>query len=93
MVEGNGGNLRTGLPWQSVHDGTDYAHDPLRLTVCIAAPTDAIDEILARHTDVRDLFENKWLHMLAINDEPGTVLRYVGNGTWESETPMAKIAA
>jgi len=93
VVEGNGGNLRTGLPWQSVHDGTDYAHDPLRLTVCIAAPTDAIDEILARHTDVRDLFENKWLHMLAINDEPGTVLRYVGNGTWESETPMAKIAA
>ncbi|MFO8126998.1 YbcC family protein, partial [Yoonia sp.] len=28
VVEGNGGVLRGGLPWQSVFDGTGYAHDP-----------------------------------------------------------------
>jgi uncharacterized protein YbcC (UPF0753/DUF2309 family) len=28
-----------GLPWQSVHDGEGYAHDPLRLSVCIEAPS------------------------------------------------------
>jgi uncharacterized protein YbcC (UPF0753/DUF2309 family) len=26
VVEGNGGLLRVGLPWQSVHDGERYAH-------------------------------------------------------------------
>jgi uncharacterized protein YbcC (UPF0753/DUF2309 family) len=32
VVEGNGGNLRAGLAWQSVHDGSDFIHEPLRLT-------------------------------------------------------------
>ena len=30
VVEGNGGLLRGGLPWQSVHDGERYVHEPLR---------------------------------------------------------------
>jgi uncharacterized protein YbcC (UPF0753/DUF2309 family) len=38
VVEGNGGLMRVGLPWQSVHDGEQYAHEPLRLSVCIEAP-------------------------------------------------------
>ncbi|RQW82651.1 MAG: DUF2309 domain-containing protein, partial [Methylococcus sp.] len=33
VLEGNGGDLRVGLPWQSVHDGQDYRHAPRRLTV------------------------------------------------------------
>ena len=37
VVEGNGGLLRAGLPWQSVHDGKAYAHEPLRLSVCARA--------------------------------------------------------
>jgi uncharacterized protein YbcC (UPF0753/DUF2309 family) len=32
VVEGNGGLLRAGLPWQSVHDGAALAHEPLRLS-------------------------------------------------------------
>jgi len=35
VLEGNGGDLRVGLPWQSVHDGEKYVHEPLRLTVLI----------------------------------------------------------
>ncbi|WP_035189501.1 putative inorganic carbon transporter subunit DabA, partial [Acidiphilium sp. JA12-A1] len=57
VVEGNGGLLRVGLPWQSVHDGERYAHDPLRLSVCIEAPRE-MSEILGRHADVRALFDN-----------------------------------
>lgn len=58
VVEGNGG---AGLPWQSVHDGERYAHEPLRLSVCVEAPREAMAEILGRHNDVRALFDNGWL--------------------------------
>jgi uncharacterized protein YbcC (UPF0753/DUF2309 family) len=81
VVEGNGGTLRTGLPWQSVHDGERLAHEPLRLTVCIAAPRQAIDAILERHGKVGALFVRRWLHLLALDDR-GAVWRFVTPGTW-----------
>ena len=57
VVEGNGGVLRAGLPWQSVHDGERYVHEPLRLSVCIEAPQEAMTEILRKHAGVRALFD------------------------------------
>jgi uncharacterized protein YbcC (UPF0753/DUF2309 family) len=44
VIEGNGGVLRGGLPWQSVHDGETFMHDPLRLSVAVEAPREAISE-------------------------------------------------
>ncbi len=35
VLEGNGGDLRVGLPWQSVHDGAKLIRDPIRLNVVI----------------------------------------------------------
>ena len=69
VVEGNGGPLRAGLPWQSVHDGEDYAHEPLRLSVCIEAPRQAMSDVLSRHVNVRALFDNGWLHLSALDDQ------------------------
>ena len=66
VVQGNGGLLRPGLPWQTVHDGERRAHDPLRLSVLIEAPPTAITAILARHPEVRSLFDNGWLHLFAL---------------------------
>jgi len=82
VVEGNGGALRTGLPWQSVHDGTRYAHDPLRLSVYVEAPRDAITEILARHAGVQALFDNRWLHLFAIDGDGCQGRRYSGELNW-----------
>jgi uncharacterized protein YbcC (UPF0753/DUF2309 family) len=39
--QGNGGDLQTGLPLQSIHDGTRWMHDPLRLNVFIEAERSA----------------------------------------------------
>lgn len=89
VVEGNGGALRTGLPWQSVHDGTGYAHDPLRLTVCVEAPRAAISDILARHDGVRALFDNRWLHLFALDDHGHLAWRYAGNLEWTAEPTTA----
>ena len=73
VFEGNGGDLRIGLPLQSVHDGRQWMHQPLRLSVFIAAPEQAIVDIYRRHPVVRELVDNQWLYLFRISDEPGSV--------------------
>jgi hypothetical protein len=82
VVEGNGGLLRAGLPWQSVHDGERCVHEPLRLSVCIEAPRDAMTDILRRHDDVRALFDNRWLHLFALDETGRMAWRYDGSLQW-----------
>ena len=82
VLEGNGGVMRGGLPWQSVHDGEAFIHEPLRLSVCIEAPREAMTDILKRHPGVRDLFDNKWLHLFAMDEAGGLAWRYDGNLGW-----------
>jgi uncharacterized protein YbcC (UPF0753/DUF2309 family) len=82
VVEGNGGLLRSGLPWQSVHDGDGYAHEPLRLSVCIEAPCEAMTDVLGRHDAVRALFDNGWLHLIALDEEGRMAWRYARDLQW-----------
>jgi uncharacterized protein YbcC (UPF0753/DUF2309 family) len=86
LVEGNGGVLRTGLAWQSVHDGTRFMHEPLRLSVCIEAPREAIGDVLDRHAGVRTLFDNRWLHLFALDEAGRMAWRYAGGLTWDRAT-------
>ena len=87
VLEGNGGLLRSGLPWQSVNDGHELVHDPVRLTVAIEAPREAISAVLAKHDEVRALFDNGWLHLFAMDDAGQLAWRYVGDAMWESASP------
>ncbi|WP_371298452.1 YbcC family protein [Azospirillum sp. TSH100] len=82
VVEGNGGLLRVGLPWQSVHDGERYMHEPLRLSVVVEAPQEAINDVLARHPDLRALFDNGWLHLFRLNEQGRIASRYVQSLQW-----------
>ncbi|MEI6642684.1 MAG: DUF2309 domain-containing protein [Novosphingobium sp.] len=84
VIEGNGGPLRAGLPWQSVHDGHGLMHEPLRLSVCIEAPREAMSAVLEKHPGVRALFDNRWLHLFALDDEGRMAWRYAGNLGWEA---------
>nr|WP_316652258.1 DUF2309 domain-containing protein [uncultured Gellertiella sp.] len=91
VVEGNGGVLRTGLAWQSVHDGKSLRHEPLRLTVIIAAPEWAITDILARHPDIKALFDNDWLRLCALGENGTPSRRYMGDLRWKDvNTDLAK---
>ncbi|MEM9576360.1 MAG: DUF2309 domain-containing protein [Pseudomonadota bacterium] len=91
VVEGNGGRLRPGLPWQAVHDGEELVHAPLRLSVMIEAPREAINDVLAKHPDVRALFDNGWLHLFAMKE--GVVdARYEPGLGWSAQT-AASLAA
>jgi len=67
VFEGNGGDLRIGLPMQSLHDGERWVHQPLRLSVFIEAPLSAIDGVIAKHATVRHLVTNGWVHLFQID--------------------------
>lgn len=81
LLSGNGGDLMTGLPWQSLHDGQRYQHEPLRLLAIVAAPREAISQILAKNSAVRDTLRNDWMQLVAV-EKAGTY-RYTPGGDWE----------
>jgi hypothetical protein len=82
VLEGNTGDLRVGLPWQSVHDGENYIHEPLRLHVMIEAPIEAMTDIIARHEQVRQLLDNGWLYLFALDENGKVTHKYAGNLDW-----------
>jgi uncharacterized protein len=83
VLEGSTGDLRIGLPLQSIHDGENYQHLPLRLNVIIEAPIEAINTILKKHSNVRDLIENKWINLMILNKNGIVSHRYSKNYSWE----------
>lgn len=94
VLEGNGGDLRVGLPWQSVHDGLRLIHEPVRLSVVIEAPLEAMNAVIAKHAGVRDLLDHGWLHLFAMDEAGRIAHRYAGGLNWEPiEAPAAALAA
>lgn len=85
ILSGNGGDLTTGLPWQSLHTGQQYQHLPLRLQVVIAAPREMIERVIAKHELVANLLNGSWLHIIAINGQ--RPYRYLPAGGWEKLEP------
>jgi hypothetical protein len=91
VIEGNGGRLRAGLPWQAVHDGEALVHEPLRLSVMIEAPREEILGVLERHAGVRELFDNGWLHLFVLKN--GKVdARYRPGLAWTDTAPQTLAA-
>jgi uncharacterized protein YbcC (UPF0753/DUF2309 family) len=84
VVEGNGGDLRIGLPLQSVHSGAELVHEPLRLSVFIEAPQDAIETIIANHPVVQQLVDNQWLHLFIIDRASNMVTYRNPGGQYEA---------
>jgi uncharacterized protein len=81
ILSGNGGDLKTGLPWQSLHTGEAFQHLPLRLQVVIAAPRAMIERVIAKHETVANLLAGTWIHLIAI--EGGNTYRYQEEGVWQ----------
>lgn len=79
VFEGNGGDLKVGLPRQSIHDGERFVHEPRRLAVYVEAAPSRIDAVLENQPAVKRLFDHGWLHLFAL--QGGGCLRY-REGTW-----------
>ncbi|CAN5639090.1 DUF2309 domain-containing protein [soil metagenome] len=87
VVLGNGGDLRTGLPVQSVHapDGSWY-HEPLRLQVIVEARPERIDKVMASTPVVKELIENGWVRLFALDPQSTVVFRWTSGLGWENTT-------
>jgi uncharacterized protein YbcC (UPF0753/DUF2309 family) len=79
---GNGGDIRTGLPLQSLHDGEKWIHDPLRLSVFIEAHREHLSLAISRHPNVAQLVDNAWIHLFAIEPGSSEIFRYLPNHQW-----------
>jgi uncharacterized protein YbcC (UPF0753/DUF2309 family) len=85
VFEGNAGDLRIGLPMQSLHDGARWVHTPLRLSVFLEAPRSAIDAVLDKHATVRALADNGWISLFQIDDEECAIYAMHGR-SWIRQT-------
>ena len=88
VLSGQGGDLRRGLPWQSVGLGDDLLHEPMRLAVITQAPLEKIGEIVSRNQVLRDLFDNDWITLTARTDPSGGWRRYTPYG-WLPLQPVS----
>lgn len=83
VLEGFSGDLRVGLPMQSIHDGENYQHEPVRLSVVIEAPIEAMNTIIEKQEAVRNLCDNEWIYLYQMDDQGQIAYRYTGDLNWE----------
>lgn len=83
VIEGASGDLRIGLPLQSVHDGEKLEHAPQRLNVVIEAPMEAINGILSKHQNIRQLCDHSWITLLRLDENGEISHRYIQDGNWQ----------
>lgn len=69
VMSGPQSDLRTGLPIQSVANGDLTYHEPLRLFVAIEAPRQRILDIVERQPVLKQLCDNQWIHLMAIDHD------------------------
>ncbi len=86
VVEGNGGDLKVGLPLQSLHDGHAFTHEPRRLAVYLQADPARISAVLQKNPAIHQLFAHEWLHLFALHGQD--YLRYK-NGRWLKGSRLA----
>jgi len=77
VVQGNGGDLKSGLPLESLREDDDLLqHLPLRLSVVIYAPEEKVKSILAANQDtLGKLVENEWIYLAVLDPEKETMER------------------
>ena len=84
VLSGAHGDLRQGLPWQALYNrdpaaGADGCmHDPVRLLVVVAAPPEAVDEVLARAPGVAALVRGGWIALATIDATDRSLRRREG---------------
>ena len=69
VMSGPQSDLRTGLALQSVASGDMTYHEPLRLFVTVEAPRERIAEIVERQPVLKQLCDNEWIHLMAVDHD------------------------
>ncbi len=81
VVTGPGGDLRLGLPWQSVGTRAGSVHEPVRLLAVVLAPRDRVERIIRSATVVDEMATGEWITLVVPGDDQGTWWRW-DRGAW-----------
>ena len=89
VYQGNGGDLMTGLPHESVMAADDDPHhQPLRLSTVVHAPVERVTDVLADHDDLTQLLDNDWLSLTVVDPtQDHRAFHYESDLTW---SPLAE---
>jgi uncharacterized protein YbcC (UPF0753/DUF2309 family) len=84
VYQGNGGDLMTGLPLQSLLSADDELyHQPLRLSTVIHAPVARVTGILADNEEIAELLDNGWLSLTVVDPQQDhRAFHYDGQLEW-----------
>ncbi|MGC9286437.1 MAG: DUF2309 domain-containing protein [Hydrogenobaculum sp.] len=73
---GNYGDLRTGLPYQTVyHDGMPY-HEPIRLLTFIEAPVEKVLQAAQETEEALKLVVNEWVRLIIVDKLKGVAYTF-----------------
>jgi hypothetical protein len=87
LVVGNGGDLMSGLPLQSLQiDDEHPVHRPLRLLAIIQAPIERVDAILDRHASLVQLLDHEWIHLTIMDPTQDNAFFHYGPDGWTAHT-------
>ncbi|MCP3064637.1 DUF2309 domain-containing protein [Myxococcus sp. K38C18041901] len=75
VMDGAGGDLRTGLPRQMIE-----IHEPLRLLLFVEASTVTLSRILARQPALHELIHHQWVQLVSVDPVTGEQRRYTPRG-------------
>ena len=91
VVQGNGGDLRIGLPRQSLFsdDGSPY-HIPQRLLTVVHAPFDRVEAVVTAHDILSRLFGNGWVQLVAIDPATGDARRWAADAECAPNPPACQ---
>lgn len=92
VVQGNGGDLKMGLPLQSLFESDDIIyHQPLRLSVLIEAPISRVSEILISNEHLKSLLDNEWIYLMVMDPEQqNEIFKYKKGVQWVSRSKENK---
>lgn len=89
VMQGNGGDLKRGLPLQSVNETDEkYYHQPLRLSVYIHAPKERVNDILQKHQHLKSLIDNEWIYLMVIDPHDSNQIKSYEEGKQWKSTEM-----
>ena len=75
-------DLRTGLAWQTVMNGSQPYHEAMRLLTLIEAPVETIDKIIRNQRLLQRLYDNEWLRLIAIEPDKQVCYLYIPGKGW-----------
>lgn len=77
VVQGNGGDLKVGLPRQSLFTDTgEPYHVPQRLLTVVLAPLERVEAVVAANDILARLFGKGWVQLVVVDPQTGQVLRW-----------------